>query len=108
MAKELVLRRIVERDGNHYPHEINLHSDDILVLQRFTRPGHVGGTIELQLAQNEVKGHGTWGKIKVSLLGVQGDKVYMTARERELNISINGKLYLGPDGVYQLQYKYSK
>ena len=88
MSKDLVLRQIVAREGNCYPREIPLSSDETTVIQKFRRAGHVGSTIELQATGDGVQVVGTWRVTKVNLNGAYGNKSYVRAGHEKYGTQI--------------------
>ncbi len=104
MSKELVLKRVATREGNNYSDEIPLPLEG-RVIQRFSPSGHVCGTIELKPAENSVHAMGTWGRIKTRVKSRYGTGEYRFAANRKRELVPGDFVYLGPDGIYQLQEK---
>ena len=102
MSKELVLKRIVSRENKHYPDEIRLPLEETVIIQKYSPRGHVGATIELTHYNDKVTVLGTWGRMKVNITGEPYNRYHVSAN-KITDIQVGGKIYLGSDGIYQVQ-----
>lgn len=101
--RELVLRKITRSEANRYPDIIPLHSDEAVVLHRFTGNGRQAkGTIKVHTIGQEVLIECTRGGIFVAPR--KSGYLKRLIEERQVYYAQFGdNINLGPNGVYQIQ-----